>query len=215
MKDNFDRALAEVLKHEGGFANHPDDPGGATNKGITIAVYRKWIDKDGTIEDLKKISDTTVAHIYRKHYWNAVCGDDLPPGVDYAVFDFAVNSGVGRASKFLQAILKVEQDGKIGPVTLAAAQEGMADAIINQYCDRRLAFLKALRTWATFGKGWNKRVADVRTVALGMVAHDHDTVGSQTGPVELTHTVSEPVKTPSNWLTRLLKLVAALFKRKK
>jgi len=217
MRDNFDRALAEVLKDEGGFVNHPDDPGGATNRGITIAVYRKWIDKDGTVEDLKKISDTTVAHIYRKHYWNAVCGDDLPPGVDYAVFDFAVNSGVVRATKFLQAILRIEQDGKIGPVTLAAAQEGMADALINQYCDRRLAFLKALRGWATFGRGWNKRVANVRAISLRMVAHDHDTVGSQTGPVTVTHveTVPQVATTTSNWLTRLLELLASFFKRNK
>lgn len=211
MKDNFDRALAEVLKHEGGYVNHPDDPGGATNKGITIAVYRKWIDKDGSVEDLKKISDATVAHIYRKHYWNAVCGDDLPPGVDYAVFDFAVNSGVVRASKFLQAILGVEQDGKIGPVTLNAANDGVSDAIVNQYCDRRLAFLKALRGWATFGKGWNRRVADVRVVALGMVAADHDTVGTQ-GAIEVTHTPSEVTKPTSNWLARLLELIASFFR---
>jgi lysozyme family protein len=223
MKDNFDKALLHVLREEGGFVNHPNDPGGATNKGITIAVYRKWVDKDATVDDLKKISDTTVAHIYRKHYWNAVAADDLPPGLDFAVFDFAVNSGVTRAIKFLQAILKVEQDGKIGPVTLKAANDGVADALVNQYCDRRLAFLKNLKTWAVFGRGWNKRVANVRSISLGMVAADHDTVGSQTGPVEVTHTVTPttPVtvapasNTSSNWLTRLLQLVASLFKGRK
>ncbi len=211
MDGNFDRALAEVLKHEGGFVNHPDDPGGATNRGITIAVYRKWIDKDGTANDLKKISTAVVAHIYRKHYWNAVRGDDLPPGVDYAVFDFAVNSGVSRASKFLQAILKVPQDGKIGPVTIAAVNDGVPDALINQYCDRRLAFLKALRTWATFGRGWGKRVADVRAVALRMVAADHDIVGAQS-TVEVTYTAPERAEITSNWFARLVQLIAAFFK---
>jgi lysozyme family protein len=211
MDGNFDRALAEVLKHEGGFVNHPDDPGGATNRGITIAVYRKWIDKDGTVNDLKKISTAVVAHIYRKHYWNAVRGDDLPPGVDYAVFDFAVNSGVSRASKFLQAVLKVPQDGKIGPATIAAANDGVPDALINQYCDRRLAFLKALRTWATFGRGWGKRVADVRAVALRMVAADHDIVGTQS-TVEVTYTAPERAEITSNWFARLVQLIAAFFK---
>lgn len=211
MDGNFDRALAEVLKHEGGFVNHPIDPGGATNKGITIAVYRKWVDKEGTVADLKKISDTTVAHIYRKHYWNAVRGDDLPPGLDYAVFDFAVNSGVSRASKFLQAILQITQDGKIGPATIAAANDGVSDALINQYCDRRLAFLKALRTWTTFGKGWSRRVADVRAVALRMVATDHDTVGTQ-NTIEVTYAAPERAEIASNWFARLVQLVAAFFK---
>lgn len=211
MKENFDKALIAVLKEEGGYVNHPDDPGGATNRGITIAVYRKWIDKDATVDDLKKISDTTVAHIYRKHYWNAVCGDDLPPGVDYAVFDFAVNSGVVRASKFLQAILQIPQDGKIGPITVAAANEGVSDALVNQYCDRRLAFLKNLRTWATFGRGWSRRVANVRALALGMVAADHDTTGSQ-GAIEVTHTPTEIAKPTSNRLIALLKLITDFFK---
>lgn len=212
MKNNFDRSLVEVLKHEGGFVNHPDDPGGATNKGITIAVYRKWINKDATVDELKQISDVVVANIYRRHYWNAVRGDDLPAGVDYAVFDFAVNSGVSRASRFLQTILQIEQDGKIGPLTVKAAYDGAPDAIINEYCDRRLAFLKALRGWATFGRGWDKRVANVRAIALRMVAADHDAMGAQSS-VEVTYTAQKQPKATSNWLTRLLELIAAFFKR--
>ena len=99
MQSNFARALANVLVHEGGFVNHPKDPGGATNKGITIATFRKWVKRDGTIDDLKNISAADVAKVYRKHYWDKVRGDDLPSGVDYAVFDYAVNSGPGRAAK--------------------------------------------------------------------------------------------------------------------
>lgn len=169
MNHNFDLSLKEVLKHEGGFVNHPSDPGGATNKGITIAVFRKWVNRDGTVDDLKRITDSQVSAIYRKHYWNAVKADDLPSGIDYAVFDFAVNSGPSRAAKYLQAVLGVAQDGKIGPVTIKAAQEADPKVIINALCDRRLAFLKELKTWPTFGKGWSSRVSGVRSTALAMV----------------------------------------------
>lgn len=162
---NFYTSLKTVLVHEGGFVNHPQDPGGATNKGITIATYRKWVDRDGTIDDLKRITDDQVAKIYRSVYWNTVKGDDLPSGVDYAVFDFAVNSGPVRAAKYLQAVLGVAQDGKIGPVTLEAAKNADAATLIDALCDRRMAFLKSLKTFDTFGKGWTRRVDEVREKA--------------------------------------------------
>lgn len=168
MNDNFDQSLKEVLVHEGGWSDHPSDPGGATMKGVTIATFRKWIDRDATKEDLRKITDDQIAHIYRKVYWNAVKGDELPSGIDYAVFDFGVNSGPSRAIKYLQAVLNVTQDGKIGPVTLQAVQSADADDVINALCDRRLAFLRQLKTWPTFGKGWSARVAGVRIKALEM-----------------------------------------------
>src|SRR5690606_8907906 len=116
---NFQQALEKVLKHEGGFVNHPADPGGATNKGITIKVYQQF-KKGATVADLKKITDAEVSAIYRKNYWDAVKADQLPSGLDYAVFDFAVNSGPSRAAKCLQETLGVTVDGKIGPRTLAA-----------------------------------------------------------------------------------------------
>src|SRR5690554_5603848 len=115
MEANFREALPLVLKHEGGFVNHPSDPGGATNKGITIENYRRYVKKNGTVADLKAITDEEVAKVYKLFYWDAVKGDDLPGGVDYAVFDFAVNGGPGRAIKFLQRIAGVTQDGAIGP----------------------------------------------------------------------------------------------------
>jgi lysozyme family protein len=113
MNRNFQRALALVLKHEGGYVDHPKDPGGATNKGVTIATFRRYVKKDGTKDDLRRISDADVARIYKRHYWDAVRGDDLPDGLDYATFDFAVNSGTGRAPKYLQRVLGVAQDGVI------------------------------------------------------------------------------------------------------
>ena len=126
MEANFQRALALVLKHEGGFADHPSDPGGATNKGITLKTFRQYVKHNGTVADLKRITDAQVATVYKLHYWNKVKGDDLPAGVDYAVFDFAVNSGPKRAAEYLQSLLLVKVDGIIGPQTIAAAKR--ADA---------------------------------------------------------------------------------------
>lgn len=170
MDRNFQRALKLVLKHEGGFSNHKDDPGGATNKGITLATFRRFVKPGGTIADLKAITDDQVAVVYRRQYWDAVLGAELPDGVDYAVFDFAVNSGPARAAKYLQAVVGVAQDGKIGPATLKATRAMMHATVIHNLCDRRMAFLKALPTWKTFGKGWTSRVADVRSDALKMAS---------------------------------------------
>ena len=125
MDRNFERALLLVLKHEGGFVNHPKDPGGATNLGVTIGTAKRLgIDVDGDgdtdILDIKKLKPSDAAKVYRAEYWNKIKGDHLPSGVDYAVFDFAVNSGPGRAAEYLQAIAGVAQDGAIGPQTVAA-----------------------------------------------------------------------------------------------
>lgn len=169
MQSNFARALANVLVHEGGFSNHKADPGGATNKGITIATFRKWVKRDGTVADLKNISAADVAKVYRKHYWDKVRGDDLPSGVDYAVFDYAVNSGPGRAAKALQTVVGAKLDGVIGPETIGKATAYNPAVVVNRLCDERLAFLKRLNTWPTFGKGWSSRVAGVREDALHMV----------------------------------------------
>lgn len=168
MDRNFSRSLSFVLKHEGGFVDHPSDPGGATNKGITIATYRRFIKSNGTVADLKAITPAQVATIYRKQYWDAVKGDDLPDGVDYAVFDFAVNSGPGRAVKHLQAAVGVAQDGLIGPATLFAARKAARRSTIATICGSRMDFLRGLSTWSTFGKGWSRRVTDVQRAALAM-----------------------------------------------
>ena len=167
MERNFAPALPLVLRHEGGYSNHPKDPGGATMKGVTLATFRRY--KPGaTVADLKAISTEMLARIYRDGYWDKVRGDDLPAGVDYTVFDFAVNSGPGRAVKYLQGASGVPQDGQIGPVTLAAVAKQNPVSLINSICDARLAFLRRLDTWPTFRKGWSSRVAGVRKEALRM-----------------------------------------------
>ena len=168
MNANFPRALELVLKHEGGYVDHPADPGGATNLGITIGTLSDWLGRKATKAEVKALTKQSVAPIYRKRYWDAVKGDDLPSGLDYAVFDFAVNSGVSRAANYLQAILRVPQDGKIGPVTVAAAKAADPTILIERLCANRMEFLRGLSTFPTFGKGWTSRVQGVIEHALLM-----------------------------------------------
>ncbi len=159
---NFRRSLSLVLAHEGGYVNHPRDPGGATNKGVTQAVYdafRKY--HNLKTQSVKDILSSEVSEIYAKNYWKLVRGDSLPCGLDYAVFDFAVNSGVSRAVRYLQRLVGVADDGALGMISLAAieaAAKADEEKVILQYCANRMAFLKSLGTFSTFGKGWTRRV---------------------------------------------------------
>lgn len=199
MDRNFARALPLVLKHEGGFANNPNDPGGATNKGVTIGTFRAYVKPGGTVEDLRNITNQQVATVYYRHYWAKVNAQALPSGIDYAVFDFAVNSGPNRAVKYLQAVLRVEVDGRVGPKTIAAAEKADARDVINALCSARLDFLKRItnkgkRMWDTFGKGWERRVSDVRRDALLMVGHPADV---KEVPVEVPVEVEKPVMPPA------------------
>jgi lysozyme family protein len=162
MKENFDDALKALLKHEGGYVNHPSDPGGMTNLGVTKRVWEEYVGHEVDEQTMRGLTPDVVAPLYKKRYWDAVKGDDLPSGVDLCVFDCAVNSGVGRASKFLQRAVGVADDGKIGPGTLQAVMAADPKELVTKFCDQRQAFLEALPTFATFGKGWSRRVAEVR-----------------------------------------------------
>lgn len=170
MDRNFARSLALVLKSEGGWSDNAADPGGATMKGVTLANFRRFVKGDATKADLKKITDEQVATVYRRFYWDAIAGAELPDGVDYAVFDFAVNSGPGRAAKYLQAAcgVGIVQDGRIGPATLAAVRAKPAGVLIDTICNARLKFLERLPTWPKFGNGWQRRVVAVRVQAMLM-----------------------------------------------
>lgn len=170
MRASYEKALERLLQHEGGYVNHPSDPGGATNFGITIHDYRRYVKPNATPADVKAMHLDEAKAIYKAKYWDALKCDDLPAGLDYAVFDFGVNSGVFRSAVFLQRILKVVDDGFIGPKTLEAVNNADREELIKDFCDARLKFLQGLRTWPTFGKGWGRRVAEVRAASLDMVA---------------------------------------------
>lgn len=176
MKSNFETALRLVLVHEGGFANHPADPGGRTMRGVTQRTYDAYRQRHGQpTADVKGITDDELREIYRTQYWDKVQGDDLPSGLDYAVFDFAVNSGPSRAAKFLQRIVGAEQDGVIGSQTIAALRGRDAATLVSRLCDDRLAWLKRLKTFSTFGRGWSRRVSEVKADALEMAAEKRPT----------------------------------------
>lgn len=162
----FSDCLSFVLKEEGGWADDPKDPGGATMKGVTLAVYEQFKGRHASKAELRAISDEDLAAIYRQGYWDNLRCDDLPPGVDLVAFDAAVNSGPARSAKWLQRAVLVPDDGAIGPVTIKVVNGMNRAQVINAACDQRLAFLRSLPTFSHFGKGWTARVARVRSAAL-------------------------------------------------
>ena len=165
MNINFDACLAHLLKHEGGFVNHPSDPGGATNLGVTQAVWEGWIDRSVSEKNMKALTPAKVAPLYREIYWDRIKADKLPSGVDYCVFDAAVNSGVSRAAKWLQTTVGAVADGAIGEQTLKQVLLTNPQMVIDKYSAIRLEFLKGRSTWPTFGKGWERRVEEVKATA--------------------------------------------------
>lgn len=169
---NYATSLKHVLAEEGGKVQHPSDPGGRTNQGVTQRVYNAYrVGKGLKARDVYTMTAKERDEIYRKNYWDIVKGDELPEGIDHCVFDGAINSGSAQSVKWLQRALGVRVDGVVGEATLAAARmHPNPRAIINAMCDRRLNFMQALKTWDVFGKGWTRRVARVRGAALEMAA---------------------------------------------
>ena len=170
MKENFEQALKNVLKSEGGYSNLSSDPGGMTNLGCTKAVWEEFVGHPVSEADMRELTPADVAPLYKRKYWDKVAGDDLPAGLDYCVFDAAINSGPGRAAKWLQEVAGVPADGSIGPATLKAIDAFSPLEIIAQYNDKRLQFLESLPTFATFGKGWSNRVSSVQSIASQQAA---------------------------------------------
>lgn len=163
----FRACVAKVLLFEGGYVDHPKDPGGCTNLGITRATLERWRREAVDCAAVRALGVAEATAIYRAHYWNAVRGDELPAGVDLVVFDAAVNSGRRRAVEWLQEALLLNQvDGAIGPVTLGAvARHPDRAALVEAMIALRLRFLRGLRTFDTFGRGWTRRVEAVRRQA--------------------------------------------------
>ncbi len=170
MKDNFKSSFEHVLNHEGGWSDNSKDPGGATMKGVTLDTYQSFFGADKSKDDLKNISEEELGQIYQDGYWNKCLCDELPDGVDYAVFDAAVNSGPGRSAKWLQSTVGANDDGFIGPNTVVKVNECDPVQVTEDVCDKRLAFLKSLDNWSTFGNGWERRVEEVRVTAVAMAS---------------------------------------------
>ena len=168
MKSNWDRSFQLLLKSEGGYVDHPSDPGGRTNLGVTQAVWENWVGRSSNEKEMRSLTADMVEPLYKKKYWDACKCDELPNGLDYLVFDFAVNAGVGRSIKTLQTSVGATPDGAIGAKTLQAVMVCSKDQLINKFSDEKLKFYQSLPTFATFGRGWTNRVAHVKTDASQM-----------------------------------------------
>jgi len=151
---NFDRAFVELLGNEGGYTNNPNDPGGETNWGITVAVARA----NGYVGAMKDMDQTVAKAIYSARYWLPAF-DALPYPVAFQIFDAAVNSGVGQAVRWLQRAVGAADDGKLGPITLDAVSTLPVGAVVLLFNAERLTFMTNLSTWPSFGKGWARRIA--------------------------------------------------------
>jgi lysozyme family protein len=168
MKENYQHCLEMILHHEGGYVNHPKDPGGETNLGVTKRVYEDF----GGEKEMKDLTVDDVAPIYEKNYWGRMRCDDIPSGLDLCVFDFGVNAGTGRAAKYLQTMIGTTADGGIGPNTLKALatfveNEGLEYAI-ETYQANRQKYYESLSTFEIFGRGWTRRVEETTKEALEM-----------------------------------------------
>lgn len=157
----FDDCLRIVLKEEGGYVDNPQDPGGRTNLGVTQRVWEGWVDHPVNEAVMRSLTPSMVAPLYRAQYWNAISGDGLPMPLALAVFDFAVNAGVGRAARFLQMICGAAADGHIGPGTIAAVNQavaikGMGD-ICRRFMNARRDYYRSLKNFPIFGRGWLNR----------------------------------------------------------
>jgi lysozyme family protein len=169
MISNWNNAFNLMLKSEGGYVNNPADPGGMTNLGVTKATWENWIGRESDEAEMRGLTPEKVEPLYKKKYWNAVRGDELPAGISYLCFDFAVNAGAGRAIKTLQSAVGVTPDGGFGPMTMAAVQAVDPVTLIERFSAEKVVFYRSLSTFATFGNGWLNRVADVKVKAISML----------------------------------------------
>ena len=177
MKSTWALAFEHLLESEGGFTDDPLDNGnklpdgrlGCTNLGITQAVWEQHVKRQVTHEEMKALTPDDVNPLYKKQYWDSVRGDDLPLGIDYLVFDMAVNSGPGRAVMTLQKCVGAKPDGVIGPATLSAVSNANLDKLIDDYTAARLEFMKSLPSWGRFGVGWERRVKEVAELSESLI----------------------------------------------
>lgn len=174
MKDNFDACFDRVIQSEGGYVNDPADAGGETNLGVTAGAWGAYLGRPINFGEMQALTKDTVKPFYRQMYWDKVKGDDLPAGVDYAVFDFAVNAGVSRAAKFLQRSVGAVDDGVIGNGTLGKVAVTNKQRLLAAFADQKQRFYNGLAlsnpSQQKFLKGWLSRVDKVQTAAESMLA---------------------------------------------
>ena len=170
MLSNWPTSLALMLKSEGGFSNNPHDPGGMTNLGVTKKAWEAYVGRQVDEAEMRGLTPEIVAPFYKARYWNPCKCDELPLGIDYAVFDFAVNAGASRASRTMQSALGTAADGIVGPATLGVAINADPDHFLEKFSAAKEQFYRNLPTFEHFGKGWLRRVAEVKQVAEGMIA---------------------------------------------
>lgn len=169
MKSNFEACLEFVLHHEGGWADDPRDPGGATMKGVTINVYKEYLGRDVSKDELRNIPKEHLLNLYKTRYWDKANCDVLSTGVDLVVFDLAVNGGVGRAAKILQRSVGAVEDGAIGPKTMALVLAVPASELVARFSEERRDFYRNLKVFEHFGKGWIRRADECEIKALNMI----------------------------------------------
>jgi lysozyme family protein len=213
-KETFERALEIILREEGGYADHPADPGGATMMGITQKTLADWRGRPVTKAEVRTLSRAEAGAIYRAKYWDAVRGDGLPPGLDLALFDVAVNSGPSRGVRLLQRVLGLREDGRIGPGLMRAIAGHSAAALVTALMTERRRFLERLPTWPVFGRGWAKRLQRVETEALRLTRAAASAAKSSSTQKEPDMDQMKPIlKSKTVWanLIGLIALVLSLF----
>lgn len=177
MKENFNKCLALTLKEEGGFQNDPRDSGnhlpdgraGCTNLGVTQAAWEAFVGHPVSMADMKALTPEKVTPFYKQKYWNPVYADVLPSGVDYLLFDFGVNAGVGTSVKLFQQAIGCVPDGVIGPNTIAVIKAADPKSLVEKFSDKKIAYYRGLKLFPVYGAGWLRRVQDVKSVALTMI----------------------------------------------
>jgi len=204
MRSTYDDAMRGVLAHEGGYSNDAADPGGPTKYGITLADVRRYLKTDAGADDVKALTIAQAQEIYAKHYAAPLRYDELPAGIDYAVLDYGINSGIARAGTVLRRCLKLADDASsVSEAVVAAARAADARSLVLAICDERLRFLQSLKTWDVFGNGWGRRVADVKAVALAMAA-------AAAAPVPPVAVLVEP---PCGILAAVLTAIQSMFRK--
>ncbi len=155
---NFDLAFDRLMGHEGSYVNDPLDPGGETNWGISKRSY------PGV--NIRALTRAEAKEIYRRDFWQAIHGDEMPGSVAFQVLDFAINSGIGTAIRKLQRAVGAADDGYWGPMSRRAVEAMAEHKVLMRFVAERLDFWRSLSTWGRFGNGWAGRAAqDLRYAA--------------------------------------------------